>query len=186
MRWKLCCFFFSSRRRHTRCSRDWSSDVCSSDLPGCLRPLRGAARRRAVHCRHGHHSPGVQAALEGRLLMAATHVNGRPARILWGNLAWHPAVAAWREFARDAPTPECIEVLKKGERCAVYRLVGAGRGGAPIIAWCSRRTRALALRTIYEKVVRRLSTRAPRFRAFRADSTGFAWLFLEEVGGGGA
>src|SRR2546422_926342 len=25
--------FFSSRRRHTRCSRDWSSDVCSSDLP---------------------------------------------------------------------------------------------------------------------------------------------------------
>src|SRR2546429_3741594 len=29
----LCgCFFFSSRRRHTRCSRDWSSDVCSSDL----------------------------------------------------------------------------------------------------------------------------------------------------------
>src|SRR5256884_8825467 len=27
-------FFFSSRRRHTRCSRDWSSDVCSSDLVG--------------------------------------------------------------------------------------------------------------------------------------------------------
>src|SRR5256884_7195555 len=30
------CFFFSSRRRHTRCSRDWSSDVCSSDL--CVLP----------------------------------------------------------------------------------------------------------------------------------------------------
>src|SRR6266498_3422154 len=29
--WRLC-FFFSSRRRHTRCGRDWSSDVCSSDL----------------------------------------------------------------------------------------------------------------------------------------------------------
>src|SRR5207249_6452706 len=28
------CFFFSSRRRHTRSKRDWSSDVCSSDL-GC-------------------------------------------------------------------------------------------------------------------------------------------------------
>src|SRR5699024_11857017 len=25
---------FSSRRRHTRSKRDWSSDVCSSDLPG--------------------------------------------------------------------------------------------------------------------------------------------------------
>src|SRR5690606_40616202 len=30
--WKYF-FFFSSRRRHTRFSRDWSSDVCSSDLP---------------------------------------------------------------------------------------------------------------------------------------------------------
>src|SRR5438445_13563782 len=28
----LCIFFFSSRRRHTRYWRDWSSDVCSSDL----------------------------------------------------------------------------------------------------------------------------------------------------------
>src|SRR5690625_6449296 len=29
-------FFFSSRRRHTRWPRDWSSDVCSSDLHGWL------------------------------------------------------------------------------------------------------------------------------------------------------
>src|SRR5437899_11536032 len=29
----LLFFFFSSRRRHTRCLSDWSSDVCSSDLP---------------------------------------------------------------------------------------------------------------------------------------------------------
>src|SRR3989440_4032143 len=28
----FCLFFFSSRRRHTRSDRDWSSDVCSSDL----------------------------------------------------------------------------------------------------------------------------------------------------------
>src|ERR1039458_7271025 len=28
----MFCFFFSSRRRHTRCLSDWSSDVCSSDL----------------------------------------------------------------------------------------------------------------------------------------------------------
>src|SRR5438128_9061653 len=33
-------FFFSSRRRHTRCYRDWSSDVCSSDLLSCTRPDR--------------------------------------------------------------------------------------------------------------------------------------------------
>src|SRR5690554_4231920 len=28
----MALFFFSGRRRHTRCGRDWSSDVCSSDL----------------------------------------------------------------------------------------------------------------------------------------------------------
>src|SRR3989449_9516381 len=37
-------FFFSSRRRHTRCSRDWSSDVCSSDL---ARP-EGAELERVI------------------------------------------------------------------------------------------------------------------------------------------
>src|SRR5215510_16439274 len=30
----VAAFFFSSRRRHTRWPRDWSSDVCSSDLVG--------------------------------------------------------------------------------------------------------------------------------------------------------
>src|SRR5699024_11348529 len=45
-------FFFSSRRRHTRSKRDWSSDVCSSDLQRCLwhgSPCLGshAVRRRA-------------------------------------------------------------------------------------------------------------------------------------------
>src|SRR4030042_3517359 len=36
MRDCLFVYFFSSRRRHTRCSRDWSSDVCSSDLCGLI------------------------------------------------------------------------------------------------------------------------------------------------------
>src|SRR2546429_1365052 len=38
-------FFFSSRRRHTRCSRDWSSDVCSSDLTYSLFRLTRIAGR---------------------------------------------------------------------------------------------------------------------------------------------
>src|SRR5207249_1178792 len=33
----ICFFFFSSRRRHTRSKRDWSSDVCSSDLVTAVR-----------------------------------------------------------------------------------------------------------------------------------------------------
>src|SRR2546426_4498970 len=42
---RLCFFFFSSRRRHTRLQGDWSSDVCSSDLeaaPGVLTLIGGA------------------------------------------------------------------------------------------------------------------------------------------------
>src|SRR5699024_11279908 len=47
-------FFFSSRRRHTRSKRDWSSDVCSSDLTtaGQIAHLRGTptpdGRHRAI------------------------------------------------------------------------------------------------------------------------------------------
>src|SRR5216683_2825905 len=43
-------FFFSSRRRHTRSDRDWSSDVCSSDL---VADLRKAVTEAAVHQRAG-------------------------------------------------------------------------------------------------------------------------------------
>src|SRR5215475_10517147 len=39
-------FFFSSRRRHTRFSRDWSSDVCSSDLPPAVGGTRSRRRSR--------------------------------------------------------------------------------------------------------------------------------------------
>src|SRR2546429_7086100 len=50
-------FFFSSRRRHTRCSRDWSSDVCSSDLGkeylvSCKRALRLLREGRELLDKH--------------------------------------------------------------------------------------------------------------------------------------
>src|SRR5690625_6859666 len=54
-------FFFSSRRRHTRWPRDWSSDVCSSDL---LVPGRGAA--------HRHRLQGLSAAV-----LASSQARGR-------------------------------------------------------------------------------------------------------------
>src|SRR5690349_21862620 len=59
-------FFFSSRRRHTRSLRDWSSDVCSSDLHAA-RPLarHGRVRRR----------PGRLPGRAGRTALIA----GRPA-----------------------------------------------------------------------------------------------------------
>src|SRR5439155_11463998 len=55
-------FFFSSRRRHTRWPRDWSSDVCSSDLEPSRVPYRAKARggrrqgRRGDARRMGHAS----------------------------------------------------------------------------------------------------------------------------------
>src|SRR5256885_4015889 len=52
----LFCFFFSSRRRHTRLQGDWSSDVCSSDLADRdhlvvhqLRVAGAAGLRRLAH-----------------------------------------------------------------------------------------------------------------------------------------
>src|SRR5206468_858881 len=53
----------SSRRRHTRSDRDWSSDVCSSDL------------NRAVFV--------VPAAAPGRASWSTTHLTGLPARVSW-------------------------------------------------------------------------------------------------------
>src|SRR5215475_11355245 len=48
-------FFFSSRRRHTRFSRDWSSDVCSSDLASLRRehPRSDDRESRCWSCTHG-------------------------------------------------------------------------------------------------------------------------------------
>src|SRR5256885_6754076 len=52
----ISCFFFSSRRRHTRLQGDWSSDVCSSDLGKILAiagpdyvTLRDVATGKAIH-----------------------------------------------------------------------------------------------------------------------------------------
>src|SRR5207253_8232527 len=49
--WWFYVFFFSSRRRHTRWPRDWSSDVCSSDLVPRLGPghrVRAAGQKLAA------------------------------------------------------------------------------------------------------------------------------------------
>src|SRR5688572_31948349 len=46
-------FFFSSRRRHTRFDCDWSSDVCSSDLPREESPPRRLTCRVQARCPTG-------------------------------------------------------------------------------------------------------------------------------------
>src|SRR6266576_3481833 len=55
-----CFFFFSSRRRHTRSLRDWSSDVCSSDLDS-------PARRRVPQARVSQPRPDPYCEDRGRV-----------------------------------------------------------------------------------------------------------------------
>src|SRR3712207_1404457 len=62
------CFFFSSRRRHTRYWRDWSSDVCSSDLEDEM----VAAFDYCLHGKGGA-APSIDTAMHG--LVDAAHVD---------------------------------------------------------------------------------------------------------------
>src|SRR5690606_41069334 len=65
-------FFVSSRRRHTRFSRDWSSDVCSSDLAGGRnvdRERRAQAESGVEMVVHLHVVAAVPPALLGDLVL---------------------------------------------------------------------------------------------------------------------
>src|SRR5690554_8179495 len=66
-------FFFSSRRRHTRCGRDWSSDVCSSDLDAEFNGFACGADEQFVgvgHAVDGHTVYGDQ-------VLAFAHLKAR-------------------------------------------------------------------------------------------------------------
>src|SRR5439155_10230805 len=70
--------FFSSRRRHTRWPRDWSSDVCSSDLGDAVHRVNAALARRSRHVspkmgeivRYGASWAGAYLVKRGRFLAA--------------------------------------------------------------------------------------------------------------------
>src|SRR5690348_18458285 len=58
-------FFFSSRRRHTRWTGDWSSDVCSSDLLQWARAASSRCSRSSESCWPGWPTPGGKARSDG-------------------------------------------------------------------------------------------------------------------------
>src|SRR5437868_15514380 len=72
-------FFFSSRRRHTRSKRDWSSDVCSSDL-GLLEGREGRRTRQRTQYQGNSCSPNRQL----RCFRLATLSIRRDDHNLWG------------------------------------------------------------------------------------------------------
>src|SRR5439155_10270640 len=67
-------FFFSGRRRHTRWPRDWSSDVCSSDLgKGAARKIRAGGRVPAVI--YGHGGDAVPVTVDAKELFHLLHTD---------------------------------------------------------------------------------------------------------------
>src|SRR3712207_8513027 len=83
---ELDSFFFSSRRRHTRYWRDWSSDVCSSDLPTpSVRLLDFAAslrpdNRGPDHSRTKRPKDTTGAVARYRIKRRSPHIRPRPPR----------------------------------------------------------------------------------------------------------
>src|SRR5207253_6087599 len=100
----LSFFFFSSRRRHTRWPRDWSSDVCSSDL----------GLEKALNNKHG----GV--VLVGDFLYGDTNDAGTPfcAELMTGKIRWkaRPEEGASRQNSEigRASCRERVEIREGG------------------------------------------------------------------------
>src|SRR5207249_6844837 len=77
-------FFFSSRRRHTRSKRDWSSDVCSSDLSS----QRGPSRVRGFFRRLWRRGCLASGPLRGQRTCSATPQAVRSEQTSRGQTAW--------------------------------------------------------------------------------------------------
>src|SRR5271157_3791628 len=103
----IFCFFFSSRRRHTRCGRDWSSDVCSSDLRMSTRRRRWPTQRASLSSSSAEHLPRRGLAVSKatttrqRALRAIAAVSGIAllAYLIWragpGNLLRNISTLGW-------------------------------------------------------------------------------------------
>src|SRR3989449_4530419 len=102
--------FSTSRRRHTRCSRDWSSDVCSSDLHD-LTALGVPSLRRAAR---GDVAAQTLAAVAARLVVARSRARAR-AGYPAGPVALRFPERAAGEVIRAGPAPERqLEDLVRG------------------------------------------------------------------------
>src|SRR5205814_10170522 len=69
----------------------------------------------------------------------------------------HPAVRAWCQLHPHSAPAQITPLRTSRRKSAVYRLVGAGRGGSPVIAKRSRTAVAQIERTVYEGILPRLT-----------------------------
>src|SRR6266576_5636601 len=105
----LIFFFFSSRRRHTRSLRDWSSDVCSSDLAaGAFRTDDGGKTWRPIN--RGLRSQYIpdQTAEVGHCVHRIAQHRSRPNVLFmqkhWDVMRSDDAGDSWREVSGNLPT----------------------------------------------------------------------------------
>src|SRR5690606_40078897 len=92
-------FFFSSRRRHTRFSRDWSSDVCSSDLRS---RSRARALLRIVTTSDGQSGRKSQKSGNGKCKMLLRVSAPSPARkIFWSQIISHRTRSEERRVGKE-------------------------------------------------------------------------------------
>src|SRR6266496_1928141 len=117
-------FFFSSRRRHTRSLRDWSSDVCSSDLE-VVDVTRGKIADEMI----GAAAPKLEARVDHDVLETTDLVRPEGARPIGSHLHPGPAVVIVRGGhhgdARHVEI-ELGEIRHRGERQADVVDLAAG------------------------------------------------------------
>src|SRR6266513_1127845 len=107
----LIYFFFSSRRRHTRSKRDWSSDVCSSDLS------RGRTVLYLEYEAYAEMAEDVMAQiaadLEQRYDLWAVAIHHRVGRVEIGEASVAIAVSAAHRQDALAACKDAIDTLKQ-------------------------------------------------------------------------
>src|SRR5215813_13110485 len=102
-------FFFSSRRGHTRCGRDWSSDVCSSDLGAAQSMPQGGLFGRFVRTSESLPVPEASSAafrhLRAVVSRAIATATGRPSGPVQLNVPFREPLAP----VPDAPLPPGLD-----------------------------------------------------------------------------
>src|SRR5690606_13628421 len=146
-------FFFSSRRRHTRFSRDWSSDVCSSDLAVAAALALAAA---ITACKGGEGKP--PAAAQGEQAAA----DAVPVEV--AEATRRPIAASYAGTAALEPRAES-QVVAKSSGVALEVLVEEGqyvKAGQPLVRLDPDRARLALAQN--EALVRKLENNYNRAR----------------------
>src|SRR5207245_1818237 len=131
-------FFFSSRRRHTRCYRDWSSDVCSSDLSSAA--MLESAWRAAVAYLRASRAQAVVAARQADSSIAAELVTLAEAQKAAGVSAAIDVTRARTQLVRA----EGLLIVARNERDRGRIVLARTLGIDPGTPWCGSRKCASA------------------------------------------